>query len=318
MEYESRGDKYNNLSLEEYLNIIRPYLVNMIDNHKAHNEWKIQLIMKINFTFSLDGNEIRRMHTKSDNIQIMRGIETNDIINEYFESFLKRYQEGFETKMKGSSFIFESVDLLYYQLHKISLKRRASYIDSPHWIRAKKATINSKNKDYDCFKYAITAALNYDKKKSHPEKISKLIPYINNYNWNGIGSPSHFKDWKKFEENNKTISLNILFSSYNKMQISPAYISKYNSTRDNKVILLMITDNDNNWHYLAVKRLSKLFRGMTSNNNGDFYCLNCLRSFRTKNKLEMHEKICKDHDFCKLIMPNENNYIIKYTPDKNH
>ena len=155
-------------------------------------------------------------------------------------------------------------------------------------------------------------------KKSHPEKISKLIPYINNYNWNGLGSPSHFKDWKKFEENNKTISLNILFSSYNKMQISPAYISKYNSTRDNKVILLMITDNDNNWHYLAVKRLSKVFRGMTSNNNGDFYCLNCLRSFRTKNKLEMHEKICKDHDFCKLIMPNENNYIIKYTPEKNH
>ena len=174
MEYESRGDKYNNLSLEEYLNIIRRYLVNMIDNHKAHNEWKIQLIMKINFTFSLDGNEIRRMHTKSDNIQIMRGIETNDIINECFESFLKRYQEVFETKMKGSSFIFESVDLLYYQLHKISLKRRASYIDSPHWIRAKKATINSKNKDYDCFKYAITAALNYNKKKVIQKKYLNL------------------------------------------------------------------------------------------------------------------------------------------------
>ena len=76
----------------------------------------------------------------------------------------------------------------------------------------------------------------------------------------------------------------------------------------------MITDNDNNWHYLVVKRLSKLFRGMTSNNNGGFYCLNCLRSFRTKNKLETHKKIWKDHDFRKLIMPNENNYIIIYIP----
>ena len=157
--------------------------------------------MKIDFTSFLDANEIRRMHTKSDNMQIMRGTETNDINNELFESFLKRYQERLKTKMKGSSFIFESVDLLYHQLHKISLKRGGSYIDSPHWIRAKRATINSKNKDYDCFKYAITAPLNYDKIKSHPEKISKLIPSINNYNWNGIGFPSHFKDWKKFEEN---------------------------------------------------------------------------------------------------------------------
>ena len=54
MEYESRGDKDNNLSLVEYLNIIRPYLRDMIDNHKTHNEWKIQLVMKINFISSSD------------------------------------------------------------------------------------------------------------------------------------------------------------------------------------------------------------------------------------------------------------------------
>ena len=61
----------------------------------------------------------------------MNGIEMNYIINELFKSFLRRYQEGLETKMKGSEFIFESVDLLYYSLHKISLNRGGSYIDSP-------------------------------------------------------------------------------------------------------------------------------------------------------------------------------------------
>ena len=103
----------------------------MIDNYKAHSEWEIQLIMKINFISSLDTDEIRTMHTKSDNIEIMNGIETNDIINELFKSFIERYQETLETKLKGSTFVFESVDLLYYILHKISLNRGGSYIDSP-------------------------------------------------------------------------------------------------------------------------------------------------------------------------------------------
>ena len=116
IEYESKGDKDNNLSLEDYLNIIRPYLRDMIDNHKAHGEWKIQLIMRINFISSLDTDEFRIMHTKSNNIEIMNGTETNDIIKKLFESFLKRYKKGLETKMKGSKFIFKSVDLLYYSL----------------------------------------------------------------------------------------------------------------------------------------------------------------------------------------------------------
>ena len=83
----------------------------MIDNYKARGEWKIQLIMRIIFVSFIDANETRVMHTKSDNIVIMSGIETNDIINELIKSFFKRYQEGLETKMKGSSFTFERVDL---------------------------------------------------------------------------------------------------------------------------------------------------------------------------------------------------------------
>ena len=89
-----------------------PYVRDMIGNQKPHGEWKIQLIMQINFISSLDTNEFLLMHTKSNNIEIMNGIETDDIINELFEFFLKKYQEGLETKMKGSHFIFESVDLL--------------------------------------------------------------------------------------------------------------------------------------------------------------------------------------------------------------
>ena len=159
---ESKGDKENQLALYEYFDIIRPYLKDMIDNHKARGEWKIQLTMRIIFASFIDSNETRVMHTKSDNIEIMSGIETSDAINELFNSFSKRYQEGLETKMKGSSFTFERIDLLEYHLHKISLNRRSSYIKSFEWIKNKGVTINAKNtKDNNCFQYAITAALNH-------------------------------------------------------------------------------------------------------------------------------------------------------------
>ena len=70
--------------------------------------------------------------------------------------------------------------------------------------------------------------------------------------------------------------------------------------------------NGEKWHYPAVKRLSGLLRGITSINNGDFYCLNCFHAFRTKNKPEQHKKICENHDYCHVEMPTKDNNIIKY------
>ena len=109
MLYESKGGKDNKLEIYEYFDIIKPYLRDMIDNHKARGEWKIQLTMRIIFVSFTDANETRETHTKSDNITIMRGVENEDIINELFNTFRKRYQEGLETKMKGSSFTFERI-----------------------------------------------------------------------------------------------------------------------------------------------------------------------------------------------------------------
>ena len=77
----------------------------------------------------------------------------------------------------------------------------------------------------------------------------------------------------------------------------------------------MITNNGvNNWHYLAVKSLSRLLKRITSNHIEDFYCLNCFHSNETKKRLEKHEKICKDHGFCHAKMPEEDNKILKYNP----
>ena len=102
-----------------------------------------------------------------------------------------------------------------------------------------------------------------------------------------------------------------MYFPHNTTDIEIAYKSKYNLTREKQVTLLMIS-NGENWHYLTVKDLSRLLRGITSNHDGDFYCLNCLHSYRTKNKLEAHEEICENCDYCHVETPTKDNNAIKY------
>ena len=100
--------------------------------------------------------------------------------------------------------------------------------------------------------------------------------------------------------------------SYNTEKIRHAHKSKYNLNRENQVILLMITDGEK-WHDLTVKSLSALFRGITSKHEGDFYFLNCFQSYTTENKLKKDKKVCENHDYCYVEMPEECNKILEYS-----
>ena len=120
------------------------------------------------------------------------------IITELIKSFLSNYQKEEQILRNGNNFVFDSVDLLAVHIHKINLKRGKSYTKSPDWIFTKRATINPKNKD-KCFQYAITVALNHQNIENHPEIISNIKPFINNYNWRGIDFSAGIKDWEKFE-----------------------------------------------------------------------------------------------------------------------
>ena len=143
--------------------------------------------MAINFISSKDSDETRTMHTKSNNVEIMMGSKTDEIIEDLFESFLQEYQERLEESMRGSEFAYDSVDVLYYNLNKVSLSRGGSYIDSTKWLKNKKATINPKNKDGKCFQYALTVALNYEQIAKDPQRISKIKTFIDQCNWKEIG-----------------------------------------------------------------------------------------------------------------------------------
>ena len=76
----------------------------------------------------------------------------------------------------------------------------------------------------------------------------------------------------------------------------------------------MVTDYAENWYYFAVKSISRLLKGITSNHNGDFSSSNCFHSYRTKERLKKHEKICKDHDYCCAKRSDKDLKILKYNP----
>ena len=119
--------------------------------------------------------------------------------------------------MLGSEFFFDYVHLLYCKCHETNSNCGRSYISSPDWIKNKQVTINHiSKKDNKCFQYAVTVALSYEEIKKDAQRITKAKRFRNKYNWEGINFPSEKDHRKKFEKNNVTITLNVLYAKKEK------------------------------------------------------------------------------------------------------
>ena len=165
IEYMSKGERYENLSLKEYLIVIRPYLRDLINDYKPTAElnnnnnnsnrakWKIQLKMHVKCISTKGFIDKCTMHPISEPVETFMGSNTKDVIDKLFNTLLQRFQKSQETSnQRWRKFIPDSVELLYYYFQRIDIRRAESYIMSPDWIASKKATINPKNeKDNKCF-----------------------------------------------------------------------------------------------------------------------------------------------------------------------
>ena len=120
--YESISDRNKTLSVEEYLNKIRPYLKD-INNLKKSDICKVQLTIANNFISSIDDEKEHVMHSKSHNIKIMITDEADEVIKGLFDSLKNRYQNNLES-MKGSEFVLDDVQLLCYKCHKIKKQKK--------------------------------------------------------------------------------------------------------------------------------------------------------------------------------------------------
>ena len=185
------------------------------------------------------------MHSKSDNIEIIIDDEADKVLKKLFGSLKNRYQNNLES-MKGSEFVLDYVHLLYYKCHKVNPNLGGLYIDSPDWIKNEKATINCINKnDSKCFEYAVTVVLNHEEIGANPERITKIKPSVNKYEWEGTNFLWEKDGWKKIEKN--SVRIFEIFEIRNVLHVKKekaylAYVSKNNSNRENQVNLLMISN----------------------------------------------------------------------------
>ena len=145
----------------------------------------------------------------SDNISIMWGSDTDDIIRKLFKSFLNNYQKEKEI-IEGCDFIFERLELMDFKLHRVRLRRDGSYIKSPEWFN-KGVTINAKDEYYDeCLRWSTISELNCNEimKKEFKNMFKKIKHEDKDFS-------SHRRNWEKFERNNESVALNVSFASQN-------------------------------------------------------------------------------------------------------
>ena len=189
--------KIKELSLIDYINTVRSNVNDLITKKKV-NERKVQLAISIIFLNYIT-NDTAEIYVLRDNIVIRPTDDSNEVTTKLYNSLLHRHQETLENKMEGSSFVFDYINFLNIKFNEVDLIRGASYIKEDKWISNKKATVDPKNdkgEDNYCFMYAVTVALDHNEIGAHPERINKILPYIQKYNWNRINFPSKIKDWE--------------------------------------------------------------------------------------------------------------------------
>ena len=197
-------------------------------------------------------------------------------INDLIERMLADIKPHTENpKFPESGFTLDKIMHLYINFHRLALTRDGSNIELPKWTKSKKAVINPQNKDEECFKWAVIEALHHEEIKHHPERISLLWAYENQYNWKGLEFPVSIKKIDKFEKNNPDIAVDVFFSKKKSQNIYAARRSKRNVKCKKEVNLLMIVDGEKR-RYTAIKNISRLLSKLNGKTKRAYhYCMNC-------------------------------------------
>ena len=222
--------------------------------------------------------------------------------SEIFDSLIETIEERFQNFNQGASnWFLERVISLEVQITQFIPLRGRSWIALPKKLKNKKAIINMKNDDNQCFKWCITRALFPAKKNA--ERIDKnLRENSKRLNWNDLKFPIDLKQINHFEKLNQNISINVFGFDEN---VYPLRIFK-GEKRQHQINLLLIAD-DVKKHYCLIKDMSRLLSKQLSKHNGSIYiCFRCLNAFQKK-KLEIHQEICKSHEF--IEMPKKETFI---------
>ena len=208
-------------------------------------------------------------------------------------------------RLRDSKFTFDRILYMDINIHRLNLTRGSSYIPLPDWLAKKKAIINPKNLDNKCFKWAVIAGLRWEEIGANPERISKLRRYESEVDWNELTYPVSTKNISKFETTDR-IGVNLLAVDGRKI-----YICKKGGDYEQKVNLMILEEGEKK-HYVAVKSISRLLSSMNNKHEkAQHYCMNCLNGFKTQEARDAHYNYCAYNEPVMVEMPA--NPIVRYS-----
>ena len=280
-----------------------------------------------------DGNfETVDMAFNSRMIEFFSGSDFKELIDQMLDQMKTQIENP---ALANSSFVFDQILHLDINFNQLNLTRGSSYIPLPKWISHKKAVINPRNEhDEKCFPWAVIAALHHEEIGPHPERISNLKPFENNYDWSGLKETEDFvgedwkiKNWGKLEfpvaissigifERNNDISVNVLAvksegeEEGTLMNEGEFYIVRKSKNDKPKVVDLLLLEDGKKRHYAAIKNMSRLI-GSANSKNGhrQHFCRNCLQGFHSEESKNKHFEYCKDNEAVRIEMPKKDSFV---------
>ena len=253
--------------------------------------------------FTNDGIETVELAFNSRMLNVYNLSDMDEVVNAMVTHMAQQIKNP---ALSDSKFAFDKVIHMDVDFHRLNLTRGSSYLLLPNWLAHKKAIINPKNSDLECFKWAVITAMRWEEIGKNPELITKLKRFENDFDWTRIGFPVSFRTIKRFESQNK-ISINVLA-----VEGRQIYICRKGGDYDHVVNLMLITEN-NCKHYVAIKSLSRLLHSSnTKNEKKQHFCTNCLQGFTEELSRDEHVRCCKNNEVVRIEMPHRKP-IVEYS-----
>ena len=295
-----RIDGLPGTDLDTFFSRVRRFLIDTLKKESRTGAVRTQMTTWIRFR--KDGELIElAFNSRMENVYNLSNM--NEIVNERIAHMKQQIENP---ALSDSKFAFDEVLHMDVDFRQLNLMRGLSYLPLPDWLAKKKAIINPKNTDRECFKWAIIAALRWEEIRNNPERISKLKRFEADFDWSGVGFPISFRDIKGFESRNQ-ILLNVLA-----IEDRQIYICRKGGNYEHSINLMLITEN-NRKHYVAIKSLSRLLSKQNSKHKGkEYFCMDCLQEFIKESSRNEHVGYCKDNESVRIEMPHKRP-IVEYS-----
>ena len=295
-----RIDGTPRMDLDTFFNRIRKHLIDLIRKETRGRSIRAQTSVWIRFRWD---EELVNLVFNS----LMTNIYNLNNLDQIVLEMINKINYQIENPaLLNSRFVFEEVLYMDINIHQLNLTRGSSYLPLPDWLASKKAIINPKNADQECFKWAVIAASRWEEINNNSERISKLKKFEKDFDWSGIAFPVSFKDISQFEFRNQ-ISINLLATEGKEI-----YICRKGGNYERVINLMIISESDKK-HYVAIKSLSRLLSSKNTNHKGkEYFCMNCLQGFKKENSRYEHIVYCMNNESVKVEMPHKNP-IVQYS-----